>query len=702
MALDKMRTVTLNGESVEEKKVQIRDYFLDAIEKEESLFSLLKNDDSFYEQPEPLRHPLVFYFGHTHTFYINKLFTSSNISKRVNSEFESMFAIGVDEMSWDDLNEAHYDWASIEDIREYRKKVKDLVLEFIDKTPMSLPITWESPFWIILMGIEHHRIHIETSSVLIRQLDLKFINESEPWSPCTEQGEAPDNMLLPVKGGEVHLGKKNESTLYGWDNEYGSHSSLLKDFSASQFLVSNAEMNEFINEGGYKKKTYWSDEGWKWNQFSRASKPTFWIEKDERLFLRVLDREIPMPWNWPVETNCLEAEAFCRWKSETLGVDIRLPTEDEWELLRKNEAVRDLPEWQERVPGNIDLEFNSPVPINKFKFDQFYDVIGNVWQWTETPIYPFQGFKVHPVYDDFTVPTFDHRHNLIKGGSFISTGNEATASSRYAFRKHFFQHAGFRYVHSENTMEIEDNIYETDTLLAQYCEFHFGDKYFDVPNFPKACIREVEKYLSKLKKTSKALDLGCAVGRSTLELAKHFDHTTGLDFSARFIEKAQSIIDEGTLRYGIPAEGDILDYYERSLEDMELAGIKDKVEFYQADACNMPKKYGNYDLIFAGNLIDRLYSPSLFLEKISDYINDGGLLVITSPYTWLEEYTPKSEWIGGYKKDGENFTTLDGLTEKLSYAFTRISEPVAIPFVIRETANKYQHTLSQMTVWQKK
>ena len=63
--------------------------------------------------------------------------------------------------------------------------------------------------------------------------------------------------------------------------------------------------------------------------------------------------------------------------------------------------------------------------MTEFRFGDFYDVIGNVWQWTETPITGFKGFEVHPYYDDFSTPTFDAKHNLIKGGSWISTGNEA-------------------------------------------------------------------------------------------------------------------------------------------------------------------------------------------------------------------------------------------------------------------------------------
>ncbi len=114
----------------------------------------------------------------------------------------------------------------------------------------------------------------------------------------------------------------------------------------------------------------------------------------------------------------------------------------------------DQPYW-DRAPGNINLEhYASPCPVTEFGFGDFHDVVGNVWQWTETPITGFPGFEVHPCYDDFSTPTFDARHNLIKGGSWISTGNEATRDSRYAFRRHFFQHAGFRYIESEKAVKV--------------------------------------------------------------------------------------------------------------------------------------------------------------------------------------------------------------------------------------------------------
>ncbi len=82
-------------------------------------------------------------------------------------------------------------------------------------------------------------------------------------------------------------------------------------------------------------------------------------------------------------------------------------------------------------------------------------------------------------------------------------------------------------------------------------------------------------------------------------------------------------------------------------------------------------------------------------------INPGGLLVLFSPYTWLEEFTPRDQWLGGLKINGENRTTLEGLHEALEPTFKLVGEPRDVEFVIRETRRKFQHTASHMTVWEK-
>ena len=695
------RTVPLSGNDTENKRQELKLAFNHTWELYESLFAVINNDKAFFVKAEPLRHPLIFYFGHTATFYINKLKLGKYIDQRINPHFESMFAVGVDEMSWDDLDDTHYQWPSVDEVKQYRDSVKSLVNTFIDDIPLALPITEDDPAWVILMGIEHERIHLETSSVIIRQLPIEDVMPTSQWPSCPDRGAAPDNSLLIVSGGHIALGKTEEENTYGWDNEYGSQTYQVSDFKASKYLVSNQEYMAFVNADGYRHQRFWDEEGKAWLAYTQAEMPRFWRKRDGQWFQRNLTDEIPLPLNWPVEVNQLEAKAFCNWKAEQLQRPVRLPTEAEWYLLRQN-IDTDSPHWDE-VPGNIELDYYaSSCPVDRFEHEGFCDIVGNVWQWTETSIDGFQGFKVHPLYDDFSTPTFDGKHNLIKGGSWISTGNESIKASRYAFRRHFYQHAGFRYVESEQAPETMAslNVYETDELISQYLEFHYGSEYFSVPNFctqgVQACLQEIQ-----LNHHQRALDIGCSVGRASLELAKTFDHVDGIDFSARFIQQAYSLTEQGEKRYTIRTEGDLVEFKCATLAELGYQDIAHKINFVQGDACNLKPQYNQYDLVYASNLIDRLGNPKQFLASIHERLNPGGYLVIASPYTWLEDYTDKANWLGGIKVNGENFTTLDGLTETLIPHFELIAVK-EIPFVIRETKRKFQHSVSEMTIWRKR
>jgi 5-histidylcysteine sulfoxide synthase/putative 4-mercaptohistidine N1-methyltranferase len=699
------RSVTLVGDDPEQKRAQLRDYFHRTFDIYEALFRLLVSDEAFYQRPEKLRHPLIFYFGHTACFFINKL-VLAKACDRVNPRFESMFAIGVDEMSWDDLDENHYDWPTVDQVRAYRDQVRARVDTVICDLDLRLPVRWQDhPAWTLFMGIEHERIHLETSSVLMRQLDLRWLRGNEHWPLCRERGEPPENALLPVPAGGVALGRPADSPLYGWDNEYGSHQAEVAGFQASRYLVSNREFLAFVEDGGYQHQEHWTEEGRGWLSYSRARHPLFWVADGSGYRFRTLAEEIDMPWNWPVEVNCLEAKAFCNWKAAKTGQPLRLPSEDEWYRLRDHVGVEDEPDWPRPVPWNINLEHAaSSVPIDRFCRAGFGDVIGNVWQWTETPIYGFEGFEVHPLYDDFSTPTFDNRHNLIKGGSWISSGNEATRDARYAFRRHFFQHAGFRYVAAAPLSEpeeiAEEQGYETDGAVAQYCEFHYGDEYFGVPNFPRALVRLA---LSRHQGgRGSALDIGCAVGRASFELAQHFDQVTGVDFSARFIRQAIGLQETCQLAWEICREGELSDARRVTLEQFGYQGLERKLSFWQGDACNLKPRFSGYDLVLAANLIDRLYDPAKFLRDLAQRILPGGTLVLASPYTWMEQYTERRHWLGGGLRDGEAETALEAIGVLLREHFEPLREPCDLPFVIRETGRKFQHSLSQVSFWRRR
>merc|ERR1711957_510919 len=101
--------VSLHGSDIREKRQEIIDLFNSTFSLYEELFSLI-TDEGYYLQAENLRHPLIFYFGHTATFIINKLIVSGFKIPRIDPHLESILAIGVDEMSWDDTNSKNYSW----------------------------------------------------------------------------------------------------------------------------------------------------------------------------------------------------------------------------------------------------------------------------------------------------------------------------------------------------------------------------------------------------------------------------------------------------------------------------------------------------------------------------------------------------------------------------------------------------------------
>jgi formylglycine-generating enzyme required for sulfatase activity len=82
--------------------------------------------------------------------------------------------------------------------------------------------------------------------------------------------------MLGVEAGDVTLGKPLDFPSFGWDNEYGSRQLHVRSFRASKFCVTNGQFLEFVKEGGYRTKEYWTEEGWMWRTFRNAKKPTFW------------------------------------------------------------------------------------------------------------------------------------------------------------------------------------------------------------------------------------------------------------------------------------------------------------------------------------------------------------------------------------------------------------------------------------------
>jgi len=478
------------------------------------------------------------------------------------------------------------------------------------------------------------------------------------WAPCSEDTTPPQNELVAFDGDEaVAVGRPMDSPGYGWDVDYSDNLTIpVKPFKASKYVVSNAEFYEFVQAGGYTTEKYWDQEGWQWVTWKKPQHPWFWVKDHEnpgKFKLRAVVEEIPMKWSWPAEVNQLEAHAFCQWKSEQTGRRLRLPTEAEWLHMRDTSLGASYPDqwsWSE-APGNVNLEhFRSSCPVNKYQQGQLFDIIGNVWQHTETPVYPYKGYQVHPLYDDFSMPTFDGRHHCIKGGSWVSTGNEATRDARYAFRRHFFQYVGIRYVEGEDV----DEMAYTKNCLGMDPEVDLATEICYYPQLPQGVVdaqrpqQAVYNYAMEVYKQfgqhlpkpdcSRSLNLLCGAGLGTFLLAQHFQEAIGVDFTARVLQPAFAIRERGMADYSVgshPAEGaDSLQrtavHFDASREAPTWAATRERAFFYQSDPANLHSHLKEFSLIVMFDVLSQgtTYAPSEVPAHLLSRLLPGGLLVV--------------------------------------------------------------------------
>ena len=314
------------------------EYFDNSWTLYETLFAGLNGEEYFYRPPpHGLRHPQIFYYGHTACLYINKLRVSGVLTKPCNAYFESIFEVGVDEMMWDDMHKNDMVWPTVREVHEYRQQVYEVVKEAIlnhpdlDDSNGPVKVDQSHPMWALFMGYEHERIHLETSSVLFREAPKHLVQPPENWPPLhpsasnntpssnpVEGVDYPPNQMISVKKDKVDLGKPANFPSYGWDNEYGERTVEVPDFSASEHMITNGEYYQFVKEGGYRSKDYWCDDGWAWRSHRNLKWPFFWQQVgpagSHEYNLRTIFEVVGMPWDWPVDCTYYEARAFCDWK----------------------------------------------------------------------------------------------------------------------------------------------------------------------------------------------------------------------------------------------------------------------------------------------------------------------------------------------------------------------------------------------------
>jgi hypothetical protein len=446
-----------------------------------------------------------------------------------------------------------------------------------------------------------------------------------------------------------------------------------------------------------------------------------------------------MPYNWPVECNNLEAEAFCNWLGATDEIykqqnkKLRLISHEEQFHLRRSAR---------NVTANTNINsFAGPAPVDMFsgeiantpkagnkgdsngKPTRVFDVYGNVWRHSCSVLTVLDGFKTHPVYDDFTLPTIDGEHNHILGGSWISFGNGANANARYGFRRHFYQYAGIRYVCSDNEYHSEvAKIYDGPQIGKQISE-HYTDfkeevlitEEKPVRNWPQLFGEIAAKYVQEWQRksntgaaagdnTAKILVAHGGVGRSTLEILRKcekvtIDHT---DPTANTMQVLDALLEKGRVQWYQQVEGLISELTEFQLDEGEnqmsagnstsnlLSGRGNAVTYHQCgdQYKNMRPHLSGYDVIVADC---RYKEADEAIAHLLTKLKAGGMLVLGS----IDE--PQVAMQAAKQVNEQAFADVDNLEEILLS-----TESHRFGHIFHETVNKHQFAISYCSVWRKK
>jgi ergothioneine biosynthesis protein EgtB len=429
---------------------QLRNAVLEARANSDRLFEIVRQD-SLYERPIPERNRIVFYMGHLEAFDWNVLRTHLFSLESRTPVFDKLFAFGIDPVDGGLPTDQPGDWPSLPEVRNYVQSLRDLIDDALDAGvfPLAFKPDSYSPETLLRIVYEHRLMHVETLAYMFHRLPY----ERKHAQPQDSVSGAPvENELLEIPAGQATLGlSAGHSAPFGWDNEFGSFTTIVPDFRIDKYMVTNAEFLRFLEDGGYRNPQFWSTDDWQWKERHSISHPAFWNQSGSAWTLRGMFEELSLPENWPVYVSHAEASAYARWAKKSL------PTEAQW-----HRAAYGTPQGTEQShpwgsatpdssPGNFDFRRWDPAPVNAFPANKSaFDVVGqlgNGWEWTSTPFAPFPGFQAFSYYPGYSANFFDGKHYVIKGGSARSASSFLRRSFRNWFQPHYqYVYAGFRCV----------------------------------------------------------------------------------------------------------------------------------------------------------------------------------------------------------------------------------------------------------------
>lgn len=280
---------------------------------------------------------------------------------------------------------------------------------------------------LLILGLNHEQQHQE-----LLMTDIKHILGQNPLLPAYLKNTTLPGQNRLVKldwislpGGEFSIGHAGNG--FCFDNELPRHNVLLNAFYLANRLVTNAEYQQFIDDGGYVNPLLWLSDGWATVQQKSWKAPLYWQLVDNRWHIFTLEGLKLLTPNEPVcHISYFEADAYARWAGK------RLPTEAEWEYAAGDEDL---------TQGNfLESGFFHPLPARPGK--RLMQLGGDVWEWTQSP------YIAYPAYRQPKGAIGEYNGKFMCNQLVLRGGSCATPSShmRKTYRNFFYPHNQWQFM----------------------------------------------------------------------------------------------------------------------------------------------------------------------------------------------------------------------------------------------------------------
>ena len=337
-------------------------------------------------------------------------------------------------------HETRWDLPLLEMSETYRY-LQDVLEALIDR--LAGPMVDADASFIHQFGIFHEDMHGEAFLWARQILGYREPALALRADVSAERRAGPLPGFAEIPGGDFLLGADREAPFL-FDNEKWAHPVRVEPFAIARAPVTNAEYAAFLEEGGYRRDEWWSEDGLDWRDSNNARHPGYWIaDGPGKWAVRHFDQTRPLGPDAPViHVTWFEADAYCRWAG------LRLPSEIEWEVAATGEpaadgslaAVKRRYPWGEAAPdasrANLEGSALGVVDVGALAAgDSAFgcrQMLGNVWEWTADTFGPYPGFSPD-VYKEYSTQLFGDT-KVLRGGAWTSRGRMMHATYRNYFQ----------------------------------------------------------------------------------------------------------------------------------------------------------------------------------------------------------------------------------------------------------------------------